>query len=363
MTTKAEVREAAREAVERYPQIEAVLLFGSRARGDHHDWSDWDVVIVAEGLAYSHESIRSLTRLDQVNAAIMNRSRIEARKDEAGTLESNVARQAKVLAGSWKRPKCRKGGLDVDETSVLEKVTDAVRKISDAYSARKWAIGEQRAYDAHMVQHVQMAGEFLAKSIVSACGVNVSRVHDMLQLGNELEAGYEGGRFSREEVADLAEGVRSLDGNSNRAHVALYFKDEVETPERTREKLRDTMELGTRWLKLYGEKSPDSREEAARRADTARRLAERERLQADFGNIETELQDAMKKFEKGMARIAAEWGPEDAAVRMARQFEERRRGGRETSAERASRQFRNGQAARRETPTTEQGTSRGTERE
>ena len=363
MTTEAEVREAAREAMKRDPRIEAVLLFGSRARGDQHDWSDWDVAVVSEELVDGHEAIESLTRLDHVNAAIMRRSRIEARKDEAGTIESNVARQARVLAGSWNRPKCRKGRLDVNETSVLGKVTDAVRKIAEAYGARKLAVAEQWTYDAHMVEHVQMAGELVAKSIVSACGVNVSKVHDLFRLGNELEARYEGGRFTPEEVTEFAERIRGLDGNSRRAHLALYFEDEVEAPERTSEKLRDTMELCTRWLVLYGERSPLAREETARQADTARRLAERERLQADFGSIETEFQDAMKKFETTMARTAARWGPEDAAAKIARESPERGTRQRETSAQRASRQFASEHAARRRTPTAEQGIRRGAEKE
>lgn len=35
-------------------RLVAVVLFGSRARGDAHDGSDWDMLVIAEGLPESH---------------------------------------------------------------------------------------------------------------------------------------------------------------------------------------------------------------------------------------------------------------------------------------------------------------------
>ena len=45
-TTHARLRRVAAEAVGSIPGIEAVLLFGSRARGSARQASDWDVAIL-----------------------------------------------------------------------------------------------------------------------------------------------------------------------------------------------------------------------------------------------------------------------------------------------------------------------------
>ncbi|TAK34941.1 MAG: nucleotidyltransferase domain-containing protein [Chloroflexota bacterium] len=45
-------------------RLVAVVLFGSRARGDAHEWSDWDLLVIAEGLPENpFERSRFLARM------------------------------------------------------------------------------------------------------------------------------------------------------------------------------------------------------------------------------------------------------------------------------------------------------------
>lgn len=51
--------ETAQQAVEALhaglgDRLVAVVLFGSRARGDAHEHSDWDLLVIAEGLPENH---------------------------------------------------------------------------------------------------------------------------------------------------------------------------------------------------------------------------------------------------------------------------------------------------------------------
>ena len=49
---------------QRYPEIERAVLFGSRARGDHREQSDYDVAIYGELIASDKAALRSLCAED-----------------------------------------------------------------------------------------------------------------------------------------------------------------------------------------------------------------------------------------------------------------------------------------------------------
>ena len=49
---------------QRYPEIERAVLFGSRARGDHREQSDYDVAIYGELIASDKAALRSFCAED-----------------------------------------------------------------------------------------------------------------------------------------------------------------------------------------------------------------------------------------------------------------------------------------------------------
>ena len=86
---------------------EAVLLFGSRARGDCDDASDWDLFVVlpddaAPGIARPSKlrQAASTSKLP-IHAVACRRGVFEAKRDDLNSLSHDVARDGVVL---YRRP-------------------------------------------------------------------------------------------------------------------------------------------------------------------------------------------------------------------------------------------------------------------
>ena len=86
---------------------EAVLLFGSRARGDSDDASDWDLFVVlpddaTPGIARPSALRRAAASADlPVHAVAARKSIFEAKRHDPNALSHNVARDGIVL---YRRP-------------------------------------------------------------------------------------------------------------------------------------------------------------------------------------------------------------------------------------------------------------------
>ena len=100
-TTLDRLRERAEEVVRREPAVEAVVLFGSRARGTASTRSDWDVALIEKNGRAAEAAYRLLGELPGVRAIGIRADELERRKDTAGALEAAVARQGVTVAGAW----------------------------------------------------------------------------------------------------------------------------------------------------------------------------------------------------------------------------------------------------------------------
>ena len=84
-----------------YPGIEAVVLFGSRARGSARATSDWDIAILSHASPENeHAAKRLFGDLERVESIVMNPESIETHCNRGTRLESVIARQGKLLAGA-----------------------------------------------------------------------------------------------------------------------------------------------------------------------------------------------------------------------------------------------------------------------
>ena len=78
-TTHERLRRTAAEAVGSIPGIEAVVLYGSRARGTARATSDWDVAILSHAAPDDEEAAtRLLGKLERVYPVVMKPESIEA---------------------------------------------------------------------------------------------------------------------------------------------------------------------------------------------------------------------------------------------------------------------------------------------
>ena len=79
VATQERLRRTAVEAVGSIPGIEAVVLYGSRARGTARATSDWDIAILSHASRENEHTARGLfDELERVHPIVMNPESIEA---------------------------------------------------------------------------------------------------------------------------------------------------------------------------------------------------------------------------------------------------------------------------------------------
>jgi uncharacterized protein len=95
--------QSAVEGIVRQVQPETVFLFGSRARGDADDTSDWDLFVVlpddaAPGIATPSALRRAAATAElPVHAVACRRGVFEAKRNDPNSLSHDVARDGVVL--------------------------------------------------------------------------------------------------------------------------------------------------------------------------------------------------------------------------------------------------------------------------
>ena len=283
------------------------MLFGSRARGTARPKSDWDVAVLSRAeSAVERNACRLLGAHERVNPIVLRPEAIEEYRDRATRLEAAIARQGRLLAGTWSRPECRMEDLEMDPDEFREDLEVAIRDIQNAVTLLCDAALDHDEYVPNLVELSQQAAEAVAKSIVAAridayCDPRAERPCD---AARERLSRSSGG----EERRRFAQAIRALNGNTRAAHGARYAGVRVEEPADTVERLLRVQRLQTRWIRSCAEQHPDMRAPARalgqRIARTAKRLERRE----GFDNIPPTVQSATRLWGDEGASIAEEWG-------------------------------------------------------
>ena len=263
-TTHARLRRTAAEAVGSIPGIEAVVLYGSRARGTARAASDWDIAILSHAVPDDERAAEKLFgHLELVQPIVMPPESIDEHCNTGTRLEAAIARQGQLLAGDWTPPRCRSEDLDVVPEDLKRNLDAAVRDLQVAFFLLCDIAVKELLYVPKLVEESQQAAEALAKTIIAGFGLSPVTVHDLAELATQLENAYRGRRREAEERRRFAAAIRELDGKTQIAHVARYHATPVEWPERTAQRMGSTMRLQTEWLRWYAERTPEFREMAA----------------------------------------------------------------------------------------------------
>ena len=261
--TQERLRRTAVEAVGSIPGIEAVVLYGSRARGTARATSDWDIAILSHASPENEQAARGLFgELERVHPIVMNPESIEAHCNQGTRIESAIARQGRLLAGDWTPPRCRMEDLDVPAEDVGNNLDIATGDLRSAFLALCDAAFKGRSYVPNVVENSQQAAETLAKTIIAGFGLSPTAMHDLNVPATQLENAYRGRTRGAEARRRFAAAIRELDGNTEAAHKARYHNGPVEHPARTAERIASTLRLQTEWLRWYATHNPDMREAA-----------------------------------------------------------------------------------------------------
>ena len=271
-TTLERLRELAREVVRRAPEVEAVVLFGSRARGTAGPGSDWDIALIEKNGKAQEAAYRLLDAQPGVRLLGIGADEIERHKDTAGALEAALARQGVTLAGAWRRPACRKEALRMEIVRMrahLANATDqmdkAVRAGIEHLYAMEWERGDWTPLTTGSVD----AAEHVAKAILTGHGLSPREVHFLDSLAEQIANAYRGRNDPRQ--AEWAERIRAMNGTTRtrRLHDADYRRfvaPPAEPLERSVERTGQAQRAQILWLHEMLERWPEHAGEAGNAA-------------------------------------------------------------------------------------------------
>ena len=301
------LRRTAVKTVETCLRIEAVVLFGSRARGTAHPKSDWAVAVLSRAdSAVEQSACRLLGEHEHVNAIVLRPEAIEEYRDRATRLEAAIARQGRLLAGTWSRPQCRREHLEMEPDEFRQDLEISIRDIENAVTQPCNAALDHDEYVPNLVELSQQAAEAVAKSIVAGHGLTPIATHELDELAKQLENACRG-RRGGEARRLLAQAIRELNGNTRAAHGARYARGRVEEPADTVVRFLRVQRLQTRWIRSCAEQHPDMRVPAKalgqRIATAANRLERRE----GFAETAPTVQAETRLWGKEGGSIAKEW--------------------------------------------------------
>ncbi len=201
------IRKAARETLAAWPAARAVLLFGSRARGDHDASSDWDIAVVTGDGPPRPADLPVLDLADDhVNIVFIADSEIRLHRNDLGHLGCALARDAVPLAGRWERPTGLKTP-ELDRNVYLMVITNALSHMNEALIELRIGLGASNPLSVQrqanfFVERTAIAAGHLAKALLLRHGHEPRRLHDLAGLS---------GAIAGKDPA-LAETLRSLNG-------------------------------------------------------------------------------------------------------------------------------------------------------
>ena len=306
-TTYELLRRTAARTVESCPGVEAVVLFGSRARGTAHPKSDWDVAVLARAdSAAEQDACRLLGQHERVNAIVLRPEAIEEYRDRAVRLEAAIARQGRLLAGAWSRPPCRTEHLEMEPDEFREDQEVAIRDIQNAVTLLCDAALDHDDYVPNLVELSQQAAEAIAKSIVAGHGLVPIATHELNELATQLENAYRGRRGGAARRL-FVRAIRELNGNARAAHGARYDREPVEELADTVERLLRVQRLQARWIRSCAEQHPDMRAPAKALGQRIARAAGRLERREGFDATSPAVQAETRLWGKEGESIAKEW--------------------------------------------------------
>ena len=320
-TTLERLRDLAREVVQRAPEVQAVVLFGSRARGTAGPGSDWDVALIEKNGKAPEAAYRLLDAQPGVRLLGIGADEIERHKDTAGALEAALARQGITLAGAWRRPACRKEALRMDVVRMranLDNATDAVTKAVMAGIDHLHARGRKRSDWTPVTTGSVDAAEHVAKAILTGYGLSPREVHFLDALAEQLGNAYRGRHDPRQ--AEWAERIRAMNGTTRtrRLHDADYRRFvalPAEPLERSVERAGQAQRAQILWLHEMVERWPEHAEEIM---DATREIADKDGglsgWRASYANKAVTADERTRATIARLAESTAEWLRSAAAL-------------------------------------------------
>ena len=280
------VAELAQRMLAKVQEADAIVLFGSRARGDADEQSDWDLIVRSRALLpHNLLVLEGFTPEDgwvggcgTVQSVSLSDYEAAHHAGEDNSLAVAWSREGTVIAGADAligEARCKR--LNMNERKIEELTRAALRKIRTAWASISEAHEENTTADdvLEIAPEVVNACEMVAKLNTYSHGILGAKTHNLHSLHNQLldEAG------GNKAVAEDAKAIASMNGATATTRLTLYGRSDLD------EKTRAQVEEDMRW------------ERTAQRWQTLLALHVRtlERLQQQDGPAATAASDAIRK--------------------------------------------------------------------
>lgn len=186
------VRQAARRALAADPEILAVLLYGSRARGDARPDSDWDIALVTSR-GQLQQSFKPPDGWGPVpNGTLLDVAHIPAdelrrKADAIGHIALPIVREAVVLAGSWDRPAAGTPAMELEDYGWLmneasRRTRHACKEIAQLSIPSQPTSEQDEVACTDFIVDSTLAARALAEAMLGRLGIIAPRKQAMEQL-------------------------------------------------------------------------------------------------------------------------------------------------------------------------------------
>ena len=228
--TRTTIEQAARHAAS-HPGIDAIILFGSRVRGNARPWSDWDLCVVGDRKPHDLHELLGLVDAAAPPIDLLWRSSRELREEtREGSVWAEVVRHGAVLAGD---PGLLHGiriepMRNVDIQWALLAAVDAATECAEASTVAADAPEDHAELQAVKGTALSArAAEFLARGFLGLTGAQPGGGHDVSGDARILErhAHAQAPGLEREIIDAMIPLISAMDRGTHEAHAAWYSRN------------------------------------------------------------------------------------------------------------------------------------------
>jgi HEPN domain-containing protein/predicted nucleotidyltransferase len=202
------LRALANAVVERFAP-ERILLFGSRARGDHRPDSDYDLIVVLEDGSHPADAVvRAIHDIEaNVDVIVDTCDRFERRRNDVGTLEYAADREGRMLYTRPTLPRQRRQVREMPNSppgSPPESVNEWLARAESDFTAMS-ELAKCDTANLHdvIVFHAHQGVEKLLKASLVSRNIQPPRTHNLVNLLQWQAASLRGDPDLREACAGL----------------------------------------------------------------------------------------------------------------------------------------------------------------
>ncbi len=240
------------------PPVQAVVLFGSRARGIAQTNSNWDLAVLAPHRM--EKSVRKrLPLIANVNVFALDPDQLAQSVKFAGSLAFAIARDGMVLAGNWERP--RRSDVRLDNKKFVRQMNWASAAVRDAIREAAFALLRGRESNYMAAVRSEKAAEFTAKCAFLIEGADPVGIHNLEELAQEFDT-----RFPDHEWVVR---MQRLNGKTEVLRHAELGEGLPESLENSIQRASGAALLHLEALRTYARKHPESLDDILRVAEHA----------------------------------------------------------------------------------------------